>query len=268
MLELLALPFFQRALLVGVVLGVLMAVLGVFVVLRRMSFFADAIGHSALTGIALGILLQFNPFIAALGFTMAVAAGIAWIRRRSQLHLDTLLGVFFPAAMALGVIVVQLTPGFRTDLVSFLFGDILTVGQLDVWLAIGLAVIVSVCLFFIYKPLLKLTLDESLAKTEGVATGRYELLFLLLLAATIALAIKLVGIILVTALIVVPAASAQHVARSMTSLVVGSVGFGLAAVILGMLASAAINIPSGPAIVLVLALLFVGAFTLRHTRSS
>ncbi|MEX2054892.1 MAG: metal ABC transporter permease, partial [Candidatus Andersenbacteria bacterium] len=111
MLELLAQPFFQRALIVGLILGILMALLGVLVVLRRLSFFADAIGHSALTGIALGLLLQFNPFITALLFAVAVAAGITLVKRFSKLPIDTLLGIAFPAAVAVGVILVRLTPG-------------------------------------------------------------------------------------------------------------------------------------------------------------
>src|SRR5690349_4771026 len=133
MFELLFVSFFQRALIVGLILGLLMAVLGVLVVLRRLSFFADAIGHSALTGIALGLLLAINPFLGALGFSLLIAVGVTYLRRFSRLHLDTLLGVFFPAAVALGVILVQQFPGYQTDLIAYLFGDILTVTNMDIY---------------------------------------------------------------------------------------------------------------------------------------
>lgn len=256
------LPFFQRALVVGILLGVVMAALGVLVVLRRSSFFADAIGHSALTGIALGILLAVNPFFAALGFVLVVAGTIALVRRHTLLHLDTLLGVFYPAAMALGVILVQLTPGYQADLLAFLFGDILTVGWVDVVVSAGLAVVTGAGLWWVGRRLLLMTLDEALARVAGVRVQLYEFLFLLLLAAVIALAVKYVGVVLVAALLIIPAASAQNIARSMSSLFITSVAVSLLAVVAGMGASAALSIPSGPAIVLVAAGLFAVTFGL------
>jgi zinc transport system permease protein len=266
MFELLTLPFFQRALIAGCLIGAMLAVLGVFVVLRRISFFADAIGHSALTGIALGILLNINPFLGALLFTLAVAVAIVALRHYSHLHLDTLLGVFFPSAVALGVIIVYLTPGFTTDLVSFLFGDILTVSSQDVLLAVVLGLITLAWLWFAGKTALLVTLNESLARVAGVSTPRQELLFLILLAAVIALAIKIVGIILVTAMVVIPAATAQNAARSLTQMFVGSVAVGLLSVLVGLLLSAFLSVPSGPAIVLTAATAFAASFILRTVR--
>ena len=268
MLELLLFPFFQRALITGLILGVLMAVLGVFVVLRRMSFFADAIGHSALTGIALGLLLKTDPFFAALVFALLVAAGIALLRHYSHLHLDTLLGVFFPAAVALGVIIVQLTPGFQTDLVSFLFGDILTVSNVDIVTSIIIAIVVGVILVTSGKRLLLITFNEALARSQGIAVPRYELLFLLMLAAVIAISIKLVGIILITAMIVIPAATAQNLTRSMSSMIGVSVAVSLIAVLVGMLSSALLSLPSGPTVVLVGATLFAASFLVARLRSA
>lgn len=256
LLDLLALPFFQRALLVGIVLGLLMALMGVFVVLRRLSFFSDAIGHSALTGIALGILLHMNPFISGLVFCCLLAVVITWARRYSKLPIDTILGVSFPVAVALGIILVQLTPGYQTDLLAFLFGDILTVSTLDIGISFGLAVIVGVFLLLAGKKLVTIALDESLAQAEGVAVFWYEVLLLLLLAAVIAMAIKLVGIVLVTAMLVIPAATAQNLAWSLSSMFALSTLASLVAVIAGMLLSAALNIPSGPTIVIVAGLLF------------
>ena len=254
--SLLLLPFFQRALVVGLVLGVVMAILGVIVVLRHMSFFADAIGHSALTGIALGILLQLNPFVSALVYSLLVATGIAIVKRKSNLSMDTLLGVFFSASVAIGVILIQLTPGYQTDLIGFLFGDILTVSNVDVILAISIAVITGVILIFTGKTFIIIAFDASLAQAEGTSVAWYELILLLILASVIALAIKLLGIILVTAMLVIPAASAHNITRSLTAMFATSALLSIIAVTTGMLASAATNTASGPTIILVSALLF------------
>lgn len=264
MLELLALPFFQRAIIVGLILGTLMAALGVFVVLRRMSFFADAIGHSALTGIALGLLLDINPFIAALAFALLVALLIAGVRTISRQSFDTLLGVFFAAAVSIGVIIVSLTPGYQADLVNILFGDILTVAPLDMLLSVILALVIAVILFFSGKALVSLTFDASLARAESIPVARHELTFLLLLAATIALSIKFVGVMLVTAMLIIPAAAAQNLAKSLSSMFVWAGAIALFAVAAGMLASAAFNLPSGPAIVLVSTLVFIFSLFFRR----
>jgi zinc transport system permease protein len=237
-----------------------MAALGVLVVIRQMSFFSDAIGHSALTGIALGILLNSSPFLGALGFTMLVAALIVAIRHYSRLKLDTILGILFPSTMALGVILLRLTPGYRTDLVAYLFGDILTVSSTDVGITLLLIMIVGTVLLLAGKPLFSIALNEDLAKSEGINTAAYELLFLLTLAAVIAMAIKLVGIVLVTAMLIIPAATAQNLARSITSMFAISVIAALTAVSFGMIGSAILDIPSGPAIVLAAAFICVASF--------
>lgn len=250
-LTLFSLPFFQRALIVGLLLAALMAILGVVVVLRRLSFFSDAIGHAALTGIAIGLLLQINPFISALIYTLLVAIAISGVRLKSHLSLDTLLGVFFAASVALGVIIVQLTPGYQANLISFLFGDILTVGNFDVILTLIITSAGAITMLLAGKTFIAITFNPALAKAEGIPVAVYELVFLLLLAATTALAIKFIGVILVTAMLIIPAASAQNISRTLASMFVISVSVGLASVILGMSGSAALGTASGPTIVLV-----------------
>ncbi len=266
MLELLLLPFFVRALAVGLILGILMALLGVLVILRQMSFFSDAIGHSALTGIALGILFHQSPFLGAFMFTIVVAGVIVALRHYSRLKLDTILGILFPSSMALGVILLRLTPGFRTDLVAYLFGDILTVTTSDIGITLILAVIVGCLLTFAGKKLFIITLNEDLAKSQGIRVALYELLLLVTLAAVIAMALKLVGIVLVTAMLIIPAATAQNMARSLVAMFGLSVVVSLVATLVGMFGSALFDIPSGPAIVLVATFLCIISFTLapRH----
>lgn len=262
-IELITLPFFQRALLVGVVLGVLMAVLGVFVVLRKISFFADAIGHSALAGIAGALLLRVNPFIGGLVATLVVAVGITGVRRISTIALDTVLAVFFSAFVSLGVLLMALVPGYQADLITFLFGNILTVTNFDVFLAVSIAAISAGILLWAGKDFVAIALDTNLAKAEGVQVARLELVFLVLLAAVIALAIKLVGVLLVTALLIIPAASAQNIAKSLASMFLLAVGVSLFSVVIGMMASAVFSTPSGPTIVLTSSVLFVLSLFLR-----
>ena len=257
MLEILLLPFFQRALIVGLIIGSLMAALGTIVVLRKMSFFADAIGHSALTGIALGLLLAINPFVAAVIFTCVVALSISITKQRSRLPIDTLLGIFFPPAVAAGVILVQLTPGYQTDLIAFLFGDILTVTPTDIITSIILSIVIAALLVVNGKKLIKMTFSEDIAHSEGIAVARVETVFLIMLAIVIAVAIKIVGIILVTALLVIPAATAQNLTKSISHLFAVSIVINIIAVTIGMLMSAALNVASGPAIVITAAGLFV-----------
>lgn len=257
MIEILLLPFFQRALIVGLILGLLMAILGVFVILRRMSFFSDAIGHSALTGIAIGLLLHVNPFLVALLFSLFIALIMAAVRKTSRQNFDTLLGVFFAAAVSVGVIIVSLTPGYQASLINFLFGDILTVSPLDIILSALLAMITLSLMLVTGKALVSITLDSSLARAEGIQVDRHELILLLTLAATIALAIKFLGVILVTALLIVPAAAAQNLARSLQGMFLWSTLIALISVVAGMLVSAVFNLPSGPTIVLVGTVLFI-----------
>lgn len=233
-----------------------MALLGVLVVLRRISFFSDAIGHSALTGIAIGLLLESNPYIAAFIVSLLVAVGIVTLRSHSNLALDTLLGVFFAASVAIGVILVQLTPGYQANLLSFLFGDILTVTNNDVILAVLLALITLGILIFAGKGFVSIALNPALAQAEGVTVERHELILMLLLASVIALSIKLVGIILVTALLVIPAATAQNIARSLSSMFAISIIMSIIAVISGMIASMQLNTPPGPTIVVSGTILF------------
>lgn len=257
MFELLLLPFFVRALIVGIILGILMPLLGVFVTLRKMSFFADAIGHAALTGIALGILSGISPFWAAFIYVMFIAFLLSYTRSVSKIAIDTLLGVFFSASVALGIILMSLSSGYQTDLMSFLFGNILTVSTTDIITSAILAAVILTTLLFIGKKLTFIALDASLAKAEGIATTRYELLFMILLAGVIALAVKFVGVILVTALLITPAASAQNMARSLSGMFVWGVILSLLAVIGGMVGSAILGLPSGPSIILASTIIFI-----------
>lgn len=264
LLDLLALPFAQRAVLAGLAIAIVGGVLGVFIVLRGMAFFADAISHASLLGIALALLLSVQPFLGALVIALATAAAIALLRGRTVLSFDTLIGTFFAAAVALGVIVIGFVKGARADLISFLFGDILALTKWDVGIAWGLSAVVLGLLFLSWRAVVLSTLHRDLAAVEGIPVVKTDLLFLLLTALVVAVAIKIAGVILVTALLIVPAATAQNLARTLRGMVVWSLAASCVSLFGGLLLSFTADLPSGPTIVLVASVLFGGSLLARR----
>jgi zinc transport system permease protein len=257
LLPILEYPFMQRALAAGVAVGFLCSVVGVFVTLRSMAFFSDAIAHSALAGIALGILFGMAPVPAAIIFCVVVAAGITYLTYRTELTSDTVIGVFFSGSIALGVLLMGLQEGYQTDLLTYLFGDVLAVSRLDVLLAVGLAVFVTTIVFGRSTLLVKIAFNRDLAQVEGAPVVVWDYIFMALLALTIAVSLKIVGIILVSALVIVPAATARNVARDFRSLMGLSVAVGLISAVGGLVASFYLNTASGPTIVMLSIVLFI-----------
>ena len=256
MIEFLSYEFGVRALLAGLIVGVGCAVLGFFVVLRRMAFVGVGISHAALGGVALGVLLGLDPLLAALAFAVAVAWLIAAVGGKGRLSEDTAIGIFFPTAMAFGVALMAGTPDYRQSLLGYLFGNILLVRDGDLLLAavlVGSALVAAVLLF---KELLFISIDEETARAAGLPTRRLHYLLLTLIAVTIVSGIKLVGIVLLSAFLVIPAATAQLVAPSIRAMLALSVGFALVSVIGGLWIAWLANLPSGAAIVLLGAAVF------------
>jgi zinc transport system permease protein len=249
-------PFMQRALVAAVLMGVLCPVLGVFVVIRRMSFFGDAIAHSAFTGIALGLLLGVEPSVGAIGFAVLVALGMGWLQAHSRIPSDTIIGVFFSGAAALGILLIGMFQGYRTDLFAYLFGDILTIGWSDLGVATVLLAGVGGSVIALRKPLLQVALMRDMAAVQGVPVARMEYILMVLLAVTVAVSIKLIGILLVTALLIVPAAAARNVSRSIRQMFALAVGFGALSAVVGLFGSYSLNSASGPTIVLTAIALF------------
>ncbi len=263
MLEFLSLGFIQRALLTGAVLGVTCAILGVFVVLRRMAFIGVGISHAALGGVAIGILAGIPPVAAAGAFSVAVAWVIGWITRRGEVSEDTAIGVFFPTAMALGVALMSLSQTYRRDLLGYLFGNILSVGYGDLWFLLGLAGIALGVLALFFKEFLFLSVDEEAAKAAGLPSTFLSYLLLTILAVTIVAAMKLVGIIMVSAFLVIPAATGQTLGRSVKGMLLFSAGSALVSVFMGLWLSWIWNLPSGASVVLFAAALFFASYTVQ-----
>jgi len=255
--------FIQRALLTGFLLGATCAVLGVFVVLRRMAFIGVGISHAALGGVAIGLLLGFPPLAAAGVFSVGVAWVIGWITRKGEVSEDTAIGIFFPTAMALGVALISLSQTYRQDLLGYLFGNILFVGTRDVW---GLLVLSGGALgvmTLLFKEFLFLGVDEEGAKAAGLPAAFLNYLLLSILAITIVAAMKLVGIVLVSAFLVIPAATGQTLAASVRGMVFFSVLAALFSVGGGLWLSWLWNLPSGASIVLLSATVFFASYLLK-----
>lgn len=265
-LEILQFPFLQRALVVGILIGLTTAVLGVFVTLRKMSFFSDAISHSALVGIALGILLDINPFLAAVGFVVLIAISMGFVTERSKLSPDTVIGVFFSSSVALGVLIISLLKGYRADLFAYLFGDILAVNQTDVKMAIILAVVVLGVMFWKGKAWIRLSLNSDMAQVDGLRVKIYDYLFLIIMALTVAVALKVIGIILVSALVIIPAAAAKGFANNFRGLMIWSMFISIVSAIVGLFLSFQFDTSSGPTIVLVATAFFLASFIPQYLR--
>lgn len=256
MIEFLSYEFGQRALLAGLIVGLGCAVLAFFVVLRRMAFVGVGISHAALGGVALGLLLGVDPLPAALAFSVAVAWAIGAIGGRGKLSEDTAIGIFFPTAMALGVALMAGTPDYRQNLLGYLFGNILLVQNSDLIFAgvlVGASLLATLVFF---KELLFISVDEETARAAGLPAARLRYLLLTLIALTIVSAIKVVGIILVSAFLVIPAATAQILAPSVRAMMTLSVAFALTSVVGGLWISWVLDLPSGAAIVLLAAGIF------------
>lgn len=255
MSDFLGYAFVQRALVTGTLLGVTCAVLSFFVVLRRMAFVGVGLSHAALGGIALGVVLGLPPLPSAAVFTVFVAWVIGWIRGH-EVSEDTAVGVFFPTSMALGVVLISLSPAYRQDLMAYLFGNILAVRREEVLPIAVLCVAGLGLLGWYFKELLFVGVDEEAALAAGIPAARLRFLLLTLLAVTIVAALRLVGIVLVSAFLVIPAATGQALARSLGAMLVVAVASALGSVLVGLWLSWTWDLPSGAAIVLVSASLF------------
>ena len=266
MTELLSYGFMQRALVAGMLVGLLCGVLGFFVILKRMSFVGVGISHSAFGGIAVGVLLGVEPLLAAAVFATLVAWGIGWLSRSGRLHEDTSIGILFSSAMALGVALISLSRGYQVDLFGYLFGNILSVSPSDLWLLAGIAFVVLSLIALLFKEFLFLAFDEEVARASGLPVSALWFLLLTCLALSVVAAIRVVGIILVEALLVIPAAIGYQLARGYRTMLCVSVLSAVAAVIAGLFISYFFNIAAGATIVLTLTVLFFLALLTARAR--
>jgi zinc transport system permease protein len=259
--------FLTRALVAGLLLALACGLLSPFVVLRRLSFSADGLAHASLGGLAAGLFLLDSgpvPSLASYGlsflFTCGVAAGIAWLNQGGRVSADTAVGACYVAAFALGVLLLSWRQRYTSHLEHFFFGSILAVDPLECVLLAGLALGVLGFLLLHWRHLAQWTLDEELAQANGVRVRALRCAMLLLLAATVVLSVKVVGLLLVTAMLILPGAIGSLAARTLLSVAGCSVASALASAGSGMVLSNVADVPPGPATVLILFALFVAAF--------
>ena len=260
MAELLQLPFMQRALLAGLVLGILLAYLGIFVTLRKMAFFSDGIAHAALAGAAIGLLTRFSPLLSALLFSVLLAVLIFWLEKKSSLSSDAIIGILFTSGMALGVVLISLRQGYQPELIGYLFGNILAIRRLDLALIIGLSLLVMAFILIHRRKLTLLALDREMAYMAGFNPDLYQLLLYIMLACSLVLGIRVLGIILVSAILIIPVSTARLVSRSFKALTWWTVLIAEFTVLAGLLISYFLNLPTGAVIVLTGSTLFSLAF--------
>jgi zinc transport system permease protein len=265
--EILQYGFMQRALLAGVMIGTIAPLIGVFIVLRRLSLIADTLSHVALAGVAAGLLLRTYPIGGALAAALVAAFGIERLRVSGRLFGEAALALFLSGGFAVAVVLISLANGFNVDLFSYLFGAITVVQPRDLWVILVLGLAVLVHLVLLYKELFAVTFDEEGARVQGVPVNALNLLMTTLVAVTVVVAMRIVGILLTSALLVIPAITALRLARSFHETLWLAVLCSLTAVIIGMVGSFYFNIAAGGAIVLTALALFGVASALARLRS-
>jgi zinc transport system permease protein len=266
MASLFAYGFLQRAFLAGVLIGVACAVLGLFLVLRKDAMIGHGLAHVAFAGVALGLFLNVLPLAAALAVAVAAAVGVMKITGGAGLHGDTAIGIFSSLGLATGVLLASLARSFNVELMAYLFGDILAIEPVEVGLTLALAVAVLVAVKLNYSKLLYMTFDRESARAAGVRVERLDTLLMVLTAVTIVLGMKIAGILLVAALVVIPAAAGLQGAKSFRGAVRTSIAVAVASVAGGLGLALLLNVPASAAIVILGFAAFVAAFLLGRRR--
>jgi zinc/manganese transport system permease protein len=261
LINLLQFPFMQRALLGAVLMGILGGLLGSFVTLRQLSFFSHAVGHAALVGVALGVLLQINPTWMLLPFTLVFGLLVLYFIDKTDLASDSVLSIVLSGALAIGVILSSLIKGYRGNLMGVLFGDILASNTEDLILT-GLVLLGSgIFLLSTLRQQILLTLNPAVAKVQGIPVNLYRYAFVVLLSLAVAVAIKAVGILLVNAFLVIPASTGKLLSHHFGRFLVISMVVGVFTSVAGIFLSGLFNFASGPSIVIVQFMVFLAVFT-------
>ena len=253
--------FFMRALFAVVGVALVVGPLGCFVVWRRMAYFGDTLSHAALLGVAVALLLEVNVTLAVFVVSVVVSMSLLLLQKRAPLSADALLGLLSHSALALGLVLLAFLTWIRFDLTGLLFGDILSVSKADVGIIWGGGALVLAILAVIWRPLFAGTVNQELAVAEGMSYERANIVFLLLLAAVIAISIKIVGVLLITAMLIIPAAAARRFALGPEQMVIYAMILGALSVMAGLAGSWQWDTPTGPSIVVASLLSFIIAMT-------
>lgn len=267
--EILSYGFLQRALVAGSLIAVLCSVLGVFLVLRRLSLIGDGLAHVTFGSVALALFLGFHSAlttVAAIPCVLLASMGILRLTEKAKIYGDTAIGIVSSLGIAIGVLLASMAGGFNVDLFSYLFGNILSISTTELLISAGLFLVVLVSVALNYNELFAITFDEELAKSAGISTKRINSVLVLLTALTVVLAMKVVGIMLISALLILPAVSALQLAKGFKTAILLAALIGMGTVIIGIFVSFVMNLPTGATIVLVNFTLFALTFVIKIFR--
>ncbi|MFA5997403.1 MAG: metal ABC transporter permease [Candidatus Paceibacterota bacterium] len=257
MLEIFQYDFMVRAFEAGIAIGIVAPLIGMFLVVRRYSLMADTLAHVSFAGVAIGLLLKINPVFSAIGLSVIAGIGIESLRNSRRIFGESVLALFLSGSLAIAVIILSLSKGFNANLFSYLFGSISTVSVADLWVTIALAVIVFLDVVFLYKELFFASFDAEIAQVSGLPVKMINFMVVMLAAVAVAISIRIVGVLLIGALMVVPVIAAMQYGRGFRTTLILSVIISLISVVVGLFASYYYNLASGGAIVLVALIIFL-----------
>lgn len=256
--------FIVRGLEAGIIVGLIAPLIGIFLVLKRYSLIADTLAHVSLAGVAIGLLLGLNPVLTATGTAVIASLGIERLRTSKKVYGESALALFLSGSLALAIVILSLAHGFNANLFNYLFGSIVTVTVSDVYIIAALAIIVFSVLWIYYKQLVYVTFDEEAAKVSGIPTRLVNTVLIILAALTVALAIPIVGVLLIAALMVILVITALQLKKSFILTIFYAEAFSVVSVILGIFASFYLNLSTGGTIVLIMLFLFACVFFLKR----
>jgi len=256
-MELLDYAFFRNALWGSLLASIACGIIGSYVVARRMVFISGGITHASFGGLGIGFYFGFNPVVSAMVFSILSAFGIQWLSKSQNVREDSAIAVFWSLGMAIGIILIFLSPGYAPNLSEYLFGNILTISKTDIYLLTALSTILVLFFSFFYRPILNTAFDKEFAQTRGVPVIFFEYTLIMLVAVTIVLSIRLVGIVLLISLLTVPQMTANIFTNKFSKIMIASVIISFVGSVAGLLLSYYLNVPSGAFIIFVLILIFL-----------
>jgi zinc transport system permease protein len=263
LLDFLKYEFIQRAYVAGSFIAVLCAILGLFLVLRKLSLIGDGLSHVSFGAIALGLFFGFYPFYVAIPVVIAASYLILKLTEKARIYGDAAIGIVSSLGIAGGVVLASLSHGFNVDLFSYLFGNILAISSREVFLSVGLSVVILLVIIFLYNDLFSTTFDQQFARITGIKTERINVALTFLTAVTVVLAIKVVGILLISAMLILPAASALQIAKGFKAAMITASIIAVFSVLAGITISFYADLPAGATVVIVNFLLFAMSFPVK-----
>ncbi|MBU0974887.1 metal ABC transporter permease [Patescibacteria group bacterium] len=255
--DLLSLVFIQRALIAGLLLATLAGIVGIMTLIRKTAFYGDAVAHSSLAGVAIGLAFGVYPLFTALIYSVIVALALPSLKKRLSLSLDNILGILLPFSMGIGVLIFSLLPGYQPEMMSFLFGNILTIQLQEIYLIIGIFITTAIIFWQLLPQMLATSLDEEYATLLGLNVKWLQRLYEVLLTIIIVAGVKLLGVILINALLIIPASAAKNLSSSLKLWLILSPIFSVITVLGGIISSVLLNTPPGATIAVFSGVVFV-----------